>query len=440
MKERAKVLVVDGGGRGAALVDKYAQSDHVSRVFAVPGNDLMGVNSEKPVQTYPNLKTTSIKEIIEICKDEKVDLADVAQDNAVAAGLVNVMQGEGIPVIGPTREAGQVEWSKAWAREFGDRHELPQPSFTICRTMKEGIGFINSQSDQPWFIKADGLTEGKGSLPAHNNNEAVRRIKELKNRFSEAAQVYLIERWLDGEEFSTFIFSDGESFRVVGSAQDHKRVFNHDQGENTGGMGCSSPPLLLTPEIIGAINKQILTRTTQGLRDEGRIYKGVLYLGGMVAHQDNNPYVIEFNARWGDPEAQVILPGLVGDLFEVSMAIVAGNISKASFSLDGKSRVVVAGVSRGYPGDYSSVRGKRVYGLDEAMKTRGVKVYSAGISVEDGVHYANGGRLFYIVGEGATVIESRQRAYEAIAVISVEGNNLHYRTDIGWRDMERLKQ
>ncbi len=448
MKERNvgnTVLVIDGGGRSAALVDKYSQSEHVEKVIAVPGNDLMGINTDKPVYTFPNLKTTSIQEILEICERENVNLVDVAQDNAVEVGLVDVLTERDIPTVGPTRDAGQIEWDKAWAREFGKRQNIPQPSFKICLSEQEGIDYLQVQPDQPWFIKAAYLTEGKGALPAKNNEEAIQRVLEMK-RFKDAGRVFLIEKWLkgdddQGEEFSTYVFSDGKQYKSIGSAQDHKRVNDFDEGENTGGMGCSTPPLVLTPELMQNIEVKILDKAISGLHDEGRSYKGVLYLGGMAIRQGGqlNPYVIEFNARWGDPEAQVILPGLVNDLFEVSMAIARRDIGNLQLQTDGKARVVVAGTSKGYPGNYEEVKGKQIYGLDQVRKIDGVRVYGAGIKVEDGHYYANGGRLFYIVGEGKTVIDARQKAYEAMSLVHIDGNNLHFRTDIGWRDVQRLR-
>jgi len=443
MVERGNtVLVVDGGGRGAALVDKYSQSPHVARVLAVPGNDLMKVGALKPVETFPSLKTVSVPEIIQLCRDEQVDLVDVAQDNAVEAGLVDRLQAEGVSVVGPTRMAGEIEWNKAWAREFGQRHDLPQPHFKICQTTEEGLQYLNSQPDQSWFIKASGLAEGKGALPAKNKQEAVARVRELA-RFGKAGEVFLIEKWLQNseggvpEEFSTFVFVDGENYKLAGSAQDHKRVYDRDEGENTGGMGCSSPPLVLTAELMKVIEKKILAVTINGLNLESRSYKGVLYLGGIVV--GGVPHVVEFNARWGDPEAEVILPGLVNDLFEISVGIIERKLGNMDIRTDGMARVVVAGTSRGYPGDYSIVRGKRIYGLEEVSKIKGVKLYGAGVKVEDKKYYANGGRLFYIVGEGKTVIEARSKAYEAMSRVNIDGNNLHYRTDIGWRDVERLR-
>ena len=451
------VLVVDGGGRGVVLVHKYSQSEHVDNIIAVPGNDLMQINTKKPVVIYPQIKTTDVSEILQICKEKKVALVDVAQDNAIRAGLVNVLNENGIFVIGPTKEAGQIEWDKAWARRFGRLFDLTQPDFYIysAEQIEAAMILLDKLQDRPWFVKAAYLAEGKGAKPAKNNQEA--KVKVVEMAKTEPGKVFLIEEWLkgadgsSGEEFSLFVACDGEHYRVLGSAQDHKKVDDFDEGENTGGMGCSSPPLVLTPEILQEVKKKIIEKTISGLRQSRRPYKGILYLGGILINKGNKPYptyprdydlkafVVEFNARWGDPEAQVILPGLKTDLFELGMAVAQGNIENVNIKHDGKSRVVVAGTSRGYPGDYSNVRGKRIYGLDEARKIDGVQIYGAGIKVIEDKYFAWGGRLFYIVGEGKNVIEARQKAYEAMSLVYIEGNNLHYRTDIGWRDVERLR-
>lgn len=443
------VVVIDGGGRGSALVDVYSKSPFVDRIIAVPGNDLMQSLTDKPVQIFPQLKTTDINQIVDLARVEGAALVDVAQDNAVEAGLVNKLSEAGIPTVGPTREAGQIEWDKAWSREFGNRHNLPQPNFGIFISTEEGEAFLDTQPfDEKWFVKAAYLDAGKGALAARNKDQAIKRIRELRSEHEDAANVFLIEKWLEGddgrsgEEFSSYIFSDGEYYTYIGSAQDHKTAFNFDEGENTGGMGASTPPLVLTPELLHKVQTNILNKTIQVLHDEGRPYKGVLYLGGIALQQKGevNPYVVEFNARWGDPEAQVILPGILGDFFEIGLAIAQGNIKDLDLQIDGKSRVVVTGASKGYSGDYSAVRGKEIYGLQEAMGVDGVKIYGAGVKEEDGRHYANGGRLFYVVGEGNTVIDARKKAYQAMSLVSIEGNNLHFRTDIGWRDIERLRR
>ncbi len=435
MKQSKTILITDGGGRGAVLVDKYAKSSKVSRIFVVPGNDLMQINTTKKVKVYPHLKTTSIPEILKICQKEKIDLVDVAQDNAVAVGLVNEIQKINIPVVGPTREAGQIEWDKAWAREFMVKYNLPHPKFKICHSGKKGKDFLTSHKDAKWFVKASGLAEGKGALPAENNKQALERIKELK-KFGKAGEVFLLEEWLIGEEFSAFALCDGKNFAFVGTAQDHKRVNNFDEGENTGGMGCVSNPLLITQKVRSQI-LDIFDQTIKGLQKEGRVYKGVLYLGGIVV--DGKVYIIEYNARWGDPEAEVIIPSIRNDLYDVGIAITRGELKKLNVQTDNLVRVIVAGASRGYPVDYSGVKGKKIFGIQEASKLSNVKLYGAGVKKEHKNYLVNGGRVIYTVGSGKTVIDARRVSYEAMSLISIEGNNLHFRTDIGWKDVERIR-
>lgn len=435
MQKGLTVLVLDGGGRGSALVDKYAQSPQVKKILAIPGNDLMQINTNKPVKTYPSLKTTSVQEILAICKKQKVDLVDVAQDNAVESGLTNVLLANGINAVGPTKEAGQIEWDKAWARQFMKKYNLPIPAFRIFTNEVDGIKFLKNAKNSAWFVKANGLLEGKGALPAKDNNEAIVKIKELR-KFGDAGKTFLLEEWVVGEEFSSFALSDGIGFKIIGSAQDHKRVFNFDEGENTGGMGCSAPPLVLSKTNIKNQIKKIFEKTFAGLRTEGRPYTGILYLGGILVGE--KVYIIEFNARWGSPEAEVLVPGIKNDFVDVANAIIRKKISKLNLKIDNHSRVSAVGASSGYPDDYSKVKGKQIFGIEKILKMKGVRFYSAGIKKVGGKFLANGGRLFHIVGEGNNILEARQKAYSAMSQIYIEGNNLHFRTDIGFRDVERL--
>lgn len=440
------VIVIDAGGRGSALVDAYAKSPHIDRIIAIPGNDLMQINTTKKVITHQNLKTTSVKEIVEIAKKEQPVFVDVAQDNAIAVGLADALQKEGIKVFGPTQKAGQIEWDKSWARDFGVRHGLPQPAFQSFNSIEAGIEFIKSHSaqqssvgDKQWFIKAAGLAEGKGVLPANNNVEAIEKIKELNETFRSAAETYLVEEWMVGEEFSSFAISDGENFQIVGSAQDHKRVYDGDTGPNTGGMGCSTPPLVVTSEIMKQV-EEIFTKTIKALSQEGRPYKGVLYLGGIIKQGTSDVYIIEFNSRWGDPEVEVILPSIKTDLYDINMAVIEGDITKVNIETDEKARVAVAAASTGYPIDYSAVKGKKISGLEKVIALPGIKVYGAGVKKIDNNYVINGGRLFYVVGQGRNVIEAREKAYSAMSMISIEDEGLHFRKDIGYRDVERLRK
>jgi len=432
MNKLKTVVVIDGGGRGAALVDAYARSPKVGKIIAIPGNDLMQINTSKKVKTYQNLKTTSIKEILEIAKLEKVDLVDVAQDNAVEAGLVDILQKNGITVVGPTRAAGQIEWDKAWARKFMRKYKILHPKFYVFNSKKDGINFVHKHPGA-WFVKASGLAEGKGAIGASNARETISAINEMA-RFGKSGEIYLLEEWLMGEEFSSFALCDGDSFKLVGFAQDHKKVFDGDTGENTGGMGCVSNPLVIDKNIKKQVN-EIFKKTVSALVKENRPYQGILYLGGIVV--SGKVYVIEFNARWGDPEAQVILPSIQNDLYDLGLAIAKEKIKNLKIKTDKKIRVVVAGAAKGYPLDYTGVKGKQIFGLEKIIRS-GVKVYGAGIKKVGNKYVVSGGRIFYLVGEGKNVIEAREKVYSAMSQIFIEGNNLHFRTDIGYRDVGRL--
>src|SRR3990167_8240135 len=425
------VLVVDGGGRAAALAHKYLQSKHVQKLLVVPGNDLIRIISKKPVKIFPHLKTTDTAEIVEIAKAEKVNLVDVAQDDAVACGLSDSLIDAGIKVFGPTKSAGQIEWDKVWARNFMKKFNLPVPSFKICRSEAEGIKFIESQKDGKLFIKASGLAAGKGAIFAKNKKDAKTAVGKMKN-FGASGKTYLIEECIDGEEFSAFALVSNQKFQIIGFAQDHKQVFDGDRGPNTGGMGCSSPPQVVSLNVKVQV-KSILKKTVQGLSELRRPYTGILYLGGMV-DKAGKVWVIEFNARWGDPEAQVILPSVKNDYFELVTSLLKGLMLK--IEKDNKYRIVVAAASKGYPGDYSEVIGKEITGFEKLLKK--VTVFGAGAKYENKKWKAAGGRLFYILGEGQNVAQAREMAYNALSLVDVKGNNLHYRRDIGWRDLERL--
>jgi phosphoribosylamine--glycine ligase len=440
IKKGQKVLVIDGGGRGSALVYAYGKSPQVGEIFAVPGNDLMHDLTDKPVRIFPSLTTSDIEGVLALCREHHVDLVDIAQDSAAAVGMGNALQKAGIAFIGPTKEASQLEWDKAWAREFMKAQGIPHPRFEVFVSADDALAFLDAQPDQPWVVKANGLAEGKGVLVTAGAREARAAISQM-SRFGVAGETFLLEQCLVGEEFSTYIISDGTHWQIIGSAQDHKRVGDGDTGANTGGMGCSTPPLLLTPSLLQEISEQIVEKTIAGMKKIGRPYTGILYLGGMVVTENGQQkiYVIEFNARWGDPEAEVLMPGLQSDMFEMAHAVASGDIRSLSVRVNKKARVAVVGASKGYPGDYSAVKGKEIFGLSQAAAQPDITLFGAAVKKVNGTHIANGGRLFHVVGEGRDVIDARAKAYAAMSLISIEGDNLQYRHDIGWRDVARLE-
>lgn len=419
-------MVIDGGGRGAVLVEKYSESKHVGKILSIPGNMLMQELTHKKVVTYLDIKTTDKKEILKICLAEKVDLVDVAQDDAVEAGVVDLLLENGIDVVGPTKNAGQIEWDKAWSREFMLKYNIAIPKFKVCKSEKEGLDYIKNQKEGKWFIKANGLVEGKGALPAENKEEAKTRIREM-SRFGEKGKTFLIEQWLEGEEFSTFVLCDGYSFKIVGTAQDYKRLLNGDKGVNTGGMGCSFPVTLLSKSHERQVEK-IIKNTVKGMLKEGRPFKGVLYFGGILVK--NKVYTIEFNARWGDPEAEIIVPSIKNDFYLLGKAIAHGKLKDIKISQDKTSRVIVAITS-------NSDKEVRLFGLDNIRKKNDIRIYNSRVKKQGNLYFCSKGRQFYIVGKGKNIAEAREKVYQAASHLFLENNELYYRTDIGWREVER---
>ncbi len=429
------ILVIGQNGREHALADTYAKSKKVKKVIMTPGNGLTDYTNPK-IKNYPDIGMMDFEGIVGVCKKEKIDLVDVAQDDIIAAGYADRLKALGIRAFGPSQKASQLEWDKEWARNFMVKYNLPIPEFKAFDNQKEAIDYVSKKGDQLLFIKATGLAFGKGVIKAISKKEAIAAIGQMKE-FGKSGETFLIEEGLVGEEFSLFAICDGVNFKIVNWAQDYKTVYDGDLGPNTGGMGSVAPAGVVTKEIIKEVEIKILKPLMEGMQKEGRPYKGILYLGGMLV--DKEVRIIEFNCRWGDPEAEVILPSIQTDYLTIVEAALAGELKSLKINVDNKVRVSIAGCSKGYPEDYSNVKGKEIFGLEKAMKLPGITIFGSGIKREEKKFFANGGRLFYVVGEEKNIIEARDRAYKAMALISIEGNNLHYRTDIGWRDAERMR-
>ena len=433
------VMVIGGGGRESVLVEKYSLSPHVSKIIAISGNDLMQFVSKKPLITFPNIKTTDKNEILKICRLQKVDLIDVSRDDTVAAGVSDLLRKNKFSVLGPSKKAGKIEWSKIYSRKLLKKINIPQPEFKVFDSQKHGIEYLKSQKEQQWFVKADGLAGGKGAMPAKNNNEAISAIKSLR-QFGRSGEKFLLEKWIKNnnqiaEEFSAFALSDGKSFKILGYAQDHKRANDGDTGENTGGMGASFPPLLIDKNIEDQVDK-IFEKTFAELLKRKTPYVGVLFLGGILIGK--KVYVIEFNARWGDPEGQVIVPSIQNDFYELGAAVATGKLNNISLKIFKTPRVCVAVAPHGYPISKKHI-GEEIIGVLKFLKNKDTKIYGAGIKFQDKKLVTTGGRALHVVGEGKNIKEAREKAYNVINKIIKEGNKLHYRSDIGWRDIRRLK-
>lgn len=428
------LLIIGSGGREHALALAYAKSKRVKKVFAAPGNDLMPSSSKK-ITIVPQLSITDIKGLILFAKKQNIDLVDVAQDDPLAAGFVDIFEKEGFKTFGPHQNAAQIEWSKEWARSFMKKYKLPIPDFATFTNTTKALSYVEKLPEQVLYIKASGLAAGKGAIRANNKQEAKEAILSMQ-QFGVAGETFLIEQCMTGEEFSLFAICDGKNYKIIKAAQDHKTVYEKDQGPNTGGMGCVAPASVVTPKMIQTIEDTILKPFMRGMQQEDRPYSGILYVGGMITPKGIQ--IVEFNARWGDPETEVILPSITTDYLIIAQTVIAKKLQTLTIRMDKKVRISIAGCSYGYPNDYSQVKGKRIFGLEKAAKLPGITIYGAGIKKQSGHFVANGGRIFHIVSEGKTIQEARQNAYSAMALISIEGNNLHYRTDIGWRDVERI--
>lgn len=429
-----KVLIIGSSGREHALATSYAKNERVKKVLVTPGNGLMDFFNRK-IFIFPYIRITDFPSIAELAKKETVDLVDVAADDQLAEGYVDRFRKIGIKAFGPTQKQAQIEWSKDWARSFMKKYNLPSPHFKTFHNPEEAYEYVEKLEEQALFVKASGLASGKGAIRTNNRQEAKKAIDEMK-QFGKSGETFLIEETLIGEEFSLFAICDGENYKIINAAQDHKTVFEKDMGPNTGGMGCVARAGVITSKVIRETETKILKPFMKGMKEEGRPYNGILYVGGMLT--ENGIKIVEFNARWGDPEAEVIIPGLTKDYITIVEAAQNKELKQIKIFTDKKVRISVAACAFGYPNDYSEVEGKEIFGLEEVSKLKNVKIFGGGIVRRDKRFFVQGGRIFHLVAKGENIIEARRRVYRAMSFIHIEGNNLHFRTDIGWRDAARF--
>ncbi|MDH5404704.1 MAG: phosphoribosylamine--glycine ligase [Candidatus Heimdallarchaeota archaeon] len=429
------VLIIGAGAREHVISRAYEKSSIVSKIIISPGNDFMKINRDKTIIIDPNSNLNDAESFLRIANKYQPDLIDVAQDNALAVGTVDLLQQNGYMVFGPTKAASRIEWDKAWSRNFMKKYGIKTPHYDVFDTEEDGIEFINSlyqkNQNSVVYIKASGLCAGKGALKSESLEQAKVNIRSMKE-FGEAGKTYLIEEGISGEEFSIYAITDGHTFYVCKPSQDNKLSHNFDEGFQTGGMGAIAPTSIIDG-FIEDISNNFIKPVIEGMKQENHPYIGIIYFGGIVTN--NKILTIEYNARWGDPECQVVLPGIQTSYAEIVLACLNGKLDELKIEEDNFVRVCVVGTSKGYPNDYSQVKGKQIFGLND--KRNDIELYSAGIQILNNKFVANGGRLFSIVGKDYSLIKAKQAAYNAISGLAIEGNNLHYRTDIGWRDIER---
>ncbi|MDB6154169.1 MAG: purD [Chthoniobacteraceae bacterium] len=420
-----KILVVGGGGREHALVWKLKQSPHVTAIFCAPGN--AGISQ---LATSVPIKVSEQKALVEFAKAQNIGLTVVGPDDALAAGIVDFFQSNGLRVFGPNQAAAQLESSKVFAKDFMKRHGIPTARSQSFEESAEALRYCQSLS-YPVVVKADGLALGKGVIIAETVEEAALAIHEIMElrKFGDAGRRVVIEEFLLGEECSIHALVDGKNYLLFPGAQDHKRAFDGDQGPNTGGMGTFSPPSkLLTPKLEDVIREQVLDRFIAGLRADGMDYRGMLFPGIMVT--SDGPKVLEFNCRFGDPETQVLLTRLKGDLLELLEATIDGRLHEVSAEWRPEPAVCVVMASGGYPGSYPT--GLPIAGLD--VLSDAITVFHAGTRLEDEHFVTAGGRVLGVTALGADLSQARGCAYEAVAAIKFE--NAHFRRDIGAKGLK----
>ena len=417
-----RVLVVGGGGREHALVWKLSQSPKVEAIFCAPGNGGIG-----DLAACVELEATNIEGLVEFAKRERIDFVVVGPENALAAGIVDAFEGMGVPIFGPRAAGARMETSKIYSKQLMERYAIPTAPFKIFEVLEEAGRHIRTLKP-PYVVKADGLCAGKGAYVIKESKEGEKAVKELlaDSLFGEASNRILVEQFLNGVEVSYLAFTDGQSILPMLPSQDHKALLDGDLGPNTGGMGAYTPVPFLNKPMEEEINVEIMQKTITALRDEGVAYKGVLYAGLMM--EGGKPFVLEFNARFGDPETQPILFKMESDLLPVLTACAEGGLERAG-GIGWKRGVSICVVlaSGGYP--ERPEKGKLIRGLDEVKQEKDVYVFHAGTKKVGKEYYTSGGRVLGVTAVGETYRDAIRKVYDAVSCISFEG--MQYRKDIG---------
>lgn len=417
-----KILMIGSGGREHALIKKLLESPKCTKLYCAPGNGGISRDAE-PV----DIGVMDKENMVKFAKDNSIDLVFVAPDDPLAAGMVDAMQAEGIRAFGPNANAAIIEASKVFSKNLMKKYNIPTAKYEVFSDPNKAIDYIKTENTTPVVVKADGLALGKGVIIAQTINEAVEAVKEIMEdkKFGDSGNNIVIEEFLTGPEVSVLAFTDGKCVKPMVSSKDHKRAFDNDEGLNTGGMGTISPNPYYTDEIADICMETIFKPTIDAMNKENRPFKGCLYFGLMIT--PNGPKVIEYNARFGDPEAQVVLPRLKTDLVDICEAVIDERLDDLNIEwYDGAAACVVM-ASGGYPVKYK--KGIEIKGLDDKGQVDGATVYHAGTKYENGKFYTSGGRVLGITAVAPTLDEALKKAYSAVDKISFEG--AHYRRDIG---------
>jgi phosphoribosylamine--glycine ligase len=416
-----KILIVGSGGREHALVWKISQSKRVNKIFVAPGNPGM-----KNLAESVDIKPSNIIELADFAREEKIDLTVVGPEQPLGLGIVDEFDSRNLKIFGPTQKAAMIETSKSFAKEFMRKNNIPTPAFKIINSSVDALEYFRTASF-PLVIKVDGLAAGKGVYICQKKEEAEAGIREimLEGKFGKSGERVVIEEFLNGQEMSFMAVCDGKRVIPLATSMDYKKALDNDKGPNTGGMGAISPAPLISQDLFNTIMKNIIEPTVAGLKFENKKYKGVLYAGLMITR--DGPKVLEFNARFGDPETQVVLMRLKSDLVDILEGSADENLFDVSADWDKNVSGCVVLAAKGYPNQY--VKGQKIQGLERA-KVMGLEVFHAGTAqVKDSLVTA-GGRVLNVCAAAPTLKEAMDKIYDGISFIAFE--DMIFRRDIGW--------
>ncbi len=416
-----KILIVGSGGREHAIAASVAKSKKAEKIYCAPGNGGIAALAE----CVP-IGAMEFDKLVSFAKEKSIDLVIVGMDDPLVGGLVDEMEAAGIPTFGPRKNAAILEGSKAFSKDLMKKYHIPTAAYENFDDPKEAIEYLKKGSF-PVVLKADGLALGKGVLICNTLEEALEGVKSimLDKHFGSAGNKMVVEEFMTGREVSVLTFVDGKNIKPMTSAQDHKRAQDGDRGLNTGGMGTFSPSPFYTKEVDEFCKKHIYQATVDAMAKEGREFKGIIFFGLMLT--PNGPKVLEYNARFGDPEAQVVLPRMKNDIIEVMEACIEGRLEEVDLQFEDNAAVCVVLASQGYPLAYE--KGKVIQGLENFEGKEGYYCFHAGTKLEEGKLLTNGGRVLGVTAKGKDLKEARSNAYEATGWVDFE--NKYMRNDIG---------
>jgi len=421
------VLLIGSGGREHAIAWSIHKDNNIKDLYCAPGNaGTLNIATNVPLNILDN------DEILSFVNERKIDFIIVGPEQPLENGIVDFFNKKNIKIFGPTKYASQLETSKLFARNIMEEYNIPQPAFFECKNEEEVVS-VKNKIGYPIVLKADGLAAGKGVIICKNDDElfSATEIMINKRKFGNAAKKISVEECIKGEELSVFAICDGENYQFINSAQDHKRIFNNDKGPNTGGMGAYCPTPLFTNELKEKVEESVLKPILYAMKEKGHPFKGFLYIGLMII--DDEPYVIEFNVRLGDPEAQVLLPLIQSSVLKMMQDAVNGDIKENHIKLSDEYAVTVVLAASGYPDSYN----KNML-IDGLSATKDDLVFHAGTTFDNGKYYSNGGRVLNVVGKHLELNSAIKKAYDLLGKINFKDK--YFRTDIGQKGLKYLNE